>query len=362
MNNTSRYIANPSRFEIRKGVNLSHWLSQTQEWAQKDKFITKDDIQLIAEFGFDHIRLPVDEEVLWEENGQINKKNLGYVQSCLKWCADAKLRVVFDLHILRSHHFNARMNEGAMTLWTDPSAQQTFIHLWENLSEHLKEYPNDFLAYELMNEPVAPEHEQWNQLINRAIQAVRKREPLRVVCMGSNRWQKPFTFPFLKVPAGDANIILSCHTYHPYFVTHHKAPWSAARFYTGPVQYPGQCITDADFEKYVDKNNPTLMARLQEEKGRDVYNKQKLQAIVQDAINKSRELNLQLYCNEFGCLPTVSRQMRLNYYNDITDIFRENSMSWASWDYKGDFSIVKWDKTNLKNGEIDHELIKILTR
>ena len=34
------YIENPSNFKIHKGVNLSHWLSQTQPWAQKDRYIT----------------------------------------------------------------------------------------------------------------------------------------------------------------------------------------------------------------------------------------------------------------------------------------------------------------------------------
>jgi endoglucanase len=359
---TMKYISNPSGFIIRKGVNLSHWMSQTRDWAPKDKFITLEDIKLISGFGFDHIRLPIDEEELWDEEGRVIEESLQHVRNCLDWCAECGLRAVIDLHILRSHHFNARNNEGEMTLWVDTVAQNNLMKLWENLSAYLHEYPNDMVAYEIMNEPVAPDHEQWNGLIARAVKIIRKKEPERVIIIGSNMWQRPYTFPFLKIPEGDRNIILSVHTYHPYFVTHYKAYWSPAKDYHGPVHYPGQCITDEDFEKYVDKKDEALMSRIEEENAFDIYNKEKLQSIISDAIDKADELGLQLYCNEFGCLPSVPEEMRLKYYEDITDIFRENSIAYANWDYKGDFCIVEWDRENLRNLEPNVKLIKILTR
>ncbi len=361
MNNSS-YIPNPSGFVIQKGVNLSHWLSQTREWSPKDKYITEEDIKLIKSFGYDHIRLPIDEEELWDEDGSVMEESLIFVKNCLDWCAKYDLRAVIDLHILRSHHFNARNDEGKITLWTDVAAQDNFIKLWENLSEYLRNYPNNMVAYEIMNEPVAPDHDQWNKLVSRAIKVLRNLEPERVIIFGSNMWQKPYTFPYLEVPRDDKNIILSFHTYHPYFVTHYKAYWSPAKSYLGPVQYPGQCITDADFEKYVDTTNERLMARLEEEMAREVFNKEKLQTIVQDAIDKAKEFKLQLYCNEFGCLPSVPKETRLKYYQDITDIFRENNIAFANWDYKGDFRIVEWDRTELENEEPNYDLIKILTK
>jgi endoglucanase len=360
--NKPEYITNPSGFTIRKGVNLSHWMSQTREWSPRDKFITREDIKLIHGFGFDHIRIPIDEEELWDENGNVIEQSLQYVKGCLSWCAEFGLRAVVDLHILRSHHFNARNNEGQITLWSDTVAQNNLMRLWENLSEYLQEYPDDMVAYEIMNEPVAPDHEQWNKLISRAVKIIRKQEPARVIIIGSNMWQRPYTFPYLKVPEKDKNIMLSVHTYHPYFLTHYKAYWSPAKDYHGPVQYPGQCIPDSAFEKYVDKTNEALMSRLDEEKAREIYNKNKLQSILREAIEKANELGLQLYCNEFGCLPSIPEKTRLKYYQDITDIFRENCIAYANWDYKGDFRIVEWDRNNLKNLEPNTELIKILTK
>src|SRR4051812_16236603 len=63
---------NPSGFQIHRGTNLSHWLSQDFGWAPRDEFITQTDIRYIARAGFDHVRLPVDEKELWQEDGSRN--------------------------------------------------------------------------------------------------------------------------------------------------------------------------------------------------------------------------------------------------------------------------------------------------
>ena len=53
-----------------KGVNLGGWLSQgslTKE--HLDTFITEKDIAYIASLGYDHVRVPVDYNVLEDEDG-----------------------------------------------------------------------------------------------------------------------------------------------------------------------------------------------------------------------------------------------------------------------------------------------------
>ena len=67
----ARGIPNPSGFEIRRGVNLSHWLSQCFGWSPRPTFITEDDVRFIASLGFDHVRIPIDEKELWTEDGRL---------------------------------------------------------------------------------------------------------------------------------------------------------------------------------------------------------------------------------------------------------------------------------------------------
>jgi endoglucanase len=353
-------VQNPPGFEISKGVNLSHWLSQNFGWSPKSTFITEKDIKFIDSIGYDHVRIPIDEKELWDDNGKPIEESFNYLTQCLNWSAKYKLRAIVDLHIIRSHYFNVANEGGTNTLWTDTNAQNTFLKLWIEISNRLKKYPVNMVAYELMNEPIAENPDDWNKLIEKAVKTIRALEPNRVIVIGSDMWQIPQTFPHLKVPANDKNIILSMHTYSPLHFTHHTASWFQAKMYTGPVHYPGQVVTDADYEKYVDIKDSAFVKAM--EGCRKVFNKQILAEELMPAITKAKELNLQLYCGEFGCLPHVERADRLKFYSDIVSIFRENGIAYCNWEYKGDFGIYTFDFKNLVSLSPDVELINILTK
>ena len=211
---------NPSGFIIHRGVNLSHWLSQDFGWEEKYAHIQKEDIKFIKSIGYDHVRIPIDEIEMWDSLGNQNELAFWHLTQCLDWCAKYNLRAIVDLHVIRSHHFNAANEGGNNLLWTDSTAQENLINMWVQLSERLKKYPNDMVAYEILNEAVAPDHEDWNKLLNRAIFTLRKLEPERVLVVGPNMWQVAVYMKFLEIPEGDKNIILSFHTYAPMAFTH----------------------------------------------------------------------------------------------------------------------------------------------
>lgn len=58
------------------GVNLGGWISQYHRLdpAHFDRFILKPDVQRIASWGMDHVRLPVDYPVL--EDGSLESEDL----------------------------------------------------------------------------------------------------------------------------------------------------------------------------------------------------------------------------------------------------------------------------------------------
>ncbi len=353
---------NPSGFEIRRGVNLSHWLSQNQEWPPRSVFITEKDIQFIDSIGYDHVRIPIDEAEMWSTDGHPSVESFGYLTRCLDWCMARHLRVIVDLHILRSHYFNAINEEKTNTLWTDTSAQNNFIKLWVDISSQLKKYPVASVAYELLNEAVAPDNEDWNKLINKTIPVLRRLEPARVLIVGSNFFQFPGRVPYLKVPEGDKNIIISFHTYSPLIFTHHLANWVPFFGYKGPVHYPGQTVTQADYEKYTDTSDRKLVQSLSMFGWNQEFNKKALADELIPAIQKAKELGLQLYCGEFGCIPHVERGDRLKYYDDVVSNFEENNIAWCNWEYKGDFGIIYFDYKKKTMLAPDSELINILLK
>jgi len=334
-----------AQFEIRRGTNISHWLSQSDKRGEAQRaWFTEKDVKYIASLGFDHIRLPADEEQLWDERGNKEKEAFELLHSAINWCKDNRLRVVVDLHILRSHHFNAKDKP----LWTDPNAQERFLQLWRELSAELKMYPLGLVAYELMNEPVAADAEDWNKLVEKAIREIRKTEPNRNIVVGSNKWQSVDTFDKLRIPQGDRNIILSFHFYTPMLITHYKASWTGVGKYTGPVNYPGQIVTDKDMEGLSEQ-----MAQLAK-RNNGVYNREVFEKLIQKPLTVARKYDLPLYCGEWGALPTVPREARMRWYADVRSVLEENNIAWANWDYKGGFGIIGGD------GQGDEGFIKVL--
>jgi endoglucanase len=355
---TKEKVKNPSGFEIKRGTNLSHWLSQDFGWSPKYTYINENDIRFIDSLGFDHVRIPIDEMEMWDEQGNPIPEAFHQLNSCLDWCSKRGLKAIVDLHIVRSHYFNAGNEGGSNTLWTDSLAQSQFINIWITLSGILKDRPNKMVAYEILNEAVAPKHDDWNKLMNRAIEAIRKLEPNRVLIIGPNMWQIAPNLQFLKLPEGDKNIILSFHTYSPLAFTHYKASWNQMKNYTGKVHYPGQIITGEDYDKHIDKTNQSLVNLTAE--AREVWNKEKLFEVFKSGVEFAKSKNLQLYCGEFGCMPTVDRKDRLAWYTDMIDILEENGVAWSNWEYKGDFGLYFFDAEKKVSLQPDYELINVL--
>jgi len=336
----------PNQFVFKRGTNISHWLSQSNKRGMdRQNYFTGKDVKYLAGLGFDHIRIPVDEEQLWKEDGQKDNEGFSLLKQALDWCKQYNLDAIVDLHILRSHHFNQKVK----ALWTEPAAQERFLQCWRDLSKELRNYPAADVAYELMNEPVADDPEDWNKLVKKTIPVIRQEEPARIIVIGSNRWQSAATFDQLWVPENDRNIILSFHMYEPFLLTHHTASWTGIKDYTGPVYYPGIIVKEEDIKNLPDSlRNVIIRNKLS-------YNIDSIRHHFTKPIAVAKKYNLPLYCGEWGCLNIVPAAARNQWFRDMKEVLEENNIGWATWEYKSDFGIIN------KKGEEEKELVKILT-
>lgn len=332
-------------FKVRRGTNISHWLSQSQRrGTERQSWFSREDVAYLAGLGFDHLRIPIDEEQMWDASGKPEADAFTLLNQALDWCAEYKLAAIVDLHILRSHHFNSKDRP----LWTKPEAQERFFQCWRELSDALRVRSVDRVAYELMNEPVATDPEDWNRLVAKAVAVVRSREPGRVIVIGSNRWQSADTFDQLKVPDNDPNILLSLHFYEPFLLTHHTAGWTSIGGYKGAVKYPGRTVEEGDLAGV-----PDPLATEVRRSSR-VWDRDKMSEKMAKPLAMARRTGLRLYCGEWGCLPAVPSESRLAWYRDMVKVLTENGVGWATWDYKGGFGLRKQD------GKTDQALVDIL--
>ncbi|WP_407425424.1 glycoside hydrolase family 5 protein [Arcticibacter sp.] len=333
-------------FEFSKGINISAWLSQTDMSSPQEQksYFSRQDFLLLKDLGFDHLRLPVAEDKIYLENGEKRKESFALLHDVIGWCRDANMRVILDLHDLKVSR-ELKPKPGQVSLWDDRRAQDRFIALWQDFSAEFGKYPNSLLAYELLNEPVAPDPENWNQLSARAITAIRKLEPQRVIFLGSNKFNSITTFPYLKVPKNDPNIILSFHFYHPGLLTHYNVDsYENDDGVKGlKLNYPGKLVSDEDV-KALDESS---RAKLQVMNG--THDLKKLEARLFDVFKKAKETGLRIHCGEFGSnFKYPDRDLQLRWIRDMVAIFKNHDIPYTVWGYRRHFGVFD-DERNVKD-------------
>lgn len=316
-------------FVINKGVNIAHWLSQSFVRGEaRVQYFTEEDVSQIAEWGFDHVRIPIDEYTMFRADGTKDPEAFQLLHNALDLCMKYNLKAIVDLHTLRSHFFVG----DHQPLFTDRAAQEAFYECWRQISGELSMYPVSMVAYELMNEPVADDPEDWNKIVNECYSVVRELEKERVILFGSNRWQSYNTTEQLRLPEGDPNIILSFHYYEPMVLTHYQASWTELKDYGGPVNYPGQCVTEEQLASRP-ATEQEAFANWTEEN----YDKERLIENFSIAANVAKRHGIQVYCGEYGCLSIdANDEQRYRWLNDVNEAFDELGIARAVWCYRED--------------------------
>lgn len=335
--NTNVYgksVAETNNFEIHKGINIASWLS-TPKYSGDSRvaFFNEEDVKLLSNLGFDHIRLLIDEVVLWEENGtKIRTYGFDLLHNAIGWCAKYGMKAIVDLHITRNHRFTLPEN----ILFTDPNEPAKFVKLWEDLSDELSKYPNSLVAYELLNEPCSGDAENWNCVSTLATNAIRVKEADRTIVVGvcAKNGSTP-QYSALKLPSTH-KILMTFHFYGPYLLTYYGAQSTTGGRKDIPIQYPGQLVSDEWISALPSNWQST---------GQRVYTKETLATSILQGINRAKALNVPVFLGEFGTWNVTPEPARTNWYRDVIAILEENNTPYTSFDYKGaGYSVVSEDR------------------
>jgi aryl-phospho-beta-D-glucosidase BglC (GH1 family) len=149
----------------------------------KDKFykaylkngITKKDIDSLAKWGFNSIRLPmhynlytlpIEKEPVKGQNTWL-EEGFQMTDNLLKWCEDNKIYLILDLHAApggQGNDANISDNDKSKpNLWQSEENQKKTVALWKKLAERYKD--KEWIGgYDLINEPNYPfrEKSKWN--------------------------------------------------------------------------------------------------------------------------------------------------------------------------------------------------------
>ena len=317
---------------FQKGVNLGGWISQFAEYDTDhfEHFITKEDIKDIEASGFDHVRVPVDYNVLEDEEGKRIESGFGYLYSLREWCEESGLNMLIDLHECYGYSFDPlKKDMDRRRFFFDEALQERFLNLWRQIAEAFCSFP-DQVAFEPLNEVVLPEvKDAWNGLLGRYIEMIRKIAPGNYIVAGGVNYNAVSSVPLLEVPLVD-RIVYNFHCYEPMVFTHQGAYWVEGMPLDFRIGYP------KTLNEYRDAGNG-----LDADLGGAVYTEGIreigegfFEDIFAPAIEKSVKDDVPLYCGEYGVIDRADAEDRLRWLKDIHNVFRKHGIGHALWNYK----------------------------
>lgn len=320
---------------FKHGINFGGWLSQCDHTKERyDSFIKAEDFKVVAGWGVDHVRIPVDYNLVEDREGNYLDEGFSYIRFAIDECRKNGLNMILDLH--RTFGYSFDEHHGEKGFFESEEYQERFYKLWEEFAKRFGK-DEDVLAFELLNEVTKSEYsDTWNRVSDTCIKKIRAIAPTIKILVGGFHHNNIESLPYLPAPQ-DENIIYNFHFYEPIILTHQGAPWidrmdTQYRITTkAPYEEMAKATrdnVDPDFEGFPGMDPAgTLSAEFFEKK-------------FEKAVKLAEERGTSLYCGEYGVIDRAGGENAVNWYRFISSAFERYGIGRAAWTYKEmDFGI-----------------------
>lgn len=318
-----------------KGVNLGGWFSQCVHTEEHyDTFVTAEDFPVIKSWGADHVRVPVDYELLENEAGEPRERGFDRLETAVALCREAGLNMIADLH--KAAGFSFDPNEGETGFFDDPAYQERFFKLWERMAERFGKY-SDMLAFELLNEVTEKEYcAAWNRISRECIKRIRAIAPGVKILVGGYWHNSAAAVKDLAMPY-DENIVYNFHCYEPLVFTHQGAYWMP------PMDTGFRISVHASVGEMEEAGRRMLTgscAGLDKLPKDSALSSTFFEDFMAEAASVAEARGVPLYCGEYGVIDCAEPEETLEWYKMINAAFEKYGIGRAAWSYrKMDFGL-----------------------
>ena len=319
------------------GVNLGGWLSQCEHTKKHyDTFIVEDDFKKIAGWGVDHVRLPVDYNLVQNKDGSFIESGFAYIDKAIEWAKKHGLNMVLDLHKTQGFSFDD-YSEHETGFWESDVLEGYFYSLWE---EFARRYGNEsILTFELLNEITDKSYnEKWMKIAESAVAVIRKHAKNIRVIFGGYYNNSVVSVKDLAMPF-DENIVYTFHSYEPLLFTHQGAYWVKEMDRNFRMKYP---VSKTEYKKLltVALSVPSRFSITDDALSGEYFNEEYYENMFREAMDVAEERNVPLYVGEYGVIDLADPESTRNWYKDINSVFEKYNISRCAWNYKGkDFGL-----------------------
>jgi endoglucanase len=320
---------------LQRGVNLSNWFTNSQS-----QTLVSRDFEQMKSAGFDHVRLPVNPELVGFSLSEAAEGRVLFdfsnVDGAVNMARDAGLTTILDIH----------PTEGFLTLIEqDPRAGASLVALWSSIADHYRGYPPGSIAFEILNEPhYAADPTKYGTMIADIVAAIRKITPDHIIIVDLPKGGGIDNLNGFTALADD-KVRYAFHFYEPYVFTHQglraaSSHGMSLRYFRN-LPYPSSTVQPrvnyAPAAADVLDARKTLMDYVS-----PGWNAARLAARIKLAADWATANHTHVICTEFGVVKNwVSPAARYQWLTDARKALEAAGIGWTVWDYTDTFGITR---------------------
>jgi hypothetical protein len=318
------------RFEgFIKGVNLGGWLSQCDYSEERCRnFIRPEDFAVIKGWGADHVRVPVDYDLLEAGPNGAEPRGWAYLRIAADCCRANGLHMVLDLH--KTPGFSFDPDEGEGGFFESEAYQARFYRLWEELARRFAA-DADLMAFELLNEVTEREFmPAWNRIWQECVRRIRVHAPTVPILVGGY-WHNSAASVQDIAPPPDEHIVYNFHCYEPLIFTHQGATWMP------PMDPAFRISVHAPFGELAEAGSRMLngsCAGLETRPSETLLSSAFFEEFFAEAVRAAEEKGAALYCGEYGVIDRAAPEETLAWFRMIHEAFEKYGIGRAAWSYR----------------------------
>ena len=180
----------------------------------RENYVAQADIDQIADWGFNHIRVPFHYKQFYDSTGTETPMGYAIIDELISWCEPYNMYIILDMHCAPGGQNGGPISDsdGTARLWLEESNKELTIQIWKEIATY---YSNNTLigGYDLINEPVLPggvSLEEFKQLYVDITNAIREVDTNHLLFIEGNWYGTDFAG---LTPPWDENMSYSFHKY-----------------------------------------------------------------------------------------------------------------------------------------------------
>jgi endoglucanase len=313
-----------------RGFNLHYFFGT---W--NDLQPVEDDYRMIADLGFNFVRLPLWYTHWTEQSNvfQLKEDVLKKIDTAVEYGRKHGLHTCLNFHKAPGYCV-AKEPPEPFDLFKDQAALDAFCFHWALFAKRYAGIPADALSFNLVNEPIAqrPDHERVARAV---VAAIRAESPERLI-IADGLGYGVHTLPELD----DLGLVQSTRGYTPNEVSHYQASWIE-----GADKYPV----------------PTWPI---ERDGEVKFGREQLERRYAPWAALARA-GRAVHCGECGVYNRTPHAVALAWMADLLDILASANIGYALWEFRGDFGVLNSRRADVvyedfHGHQLDRNLLALL--